>query len=384
VRALEEDPYRPTVTVLIACHNEAAVVDGLVTSLLSLEYPDELLQLVVVDDRSTDGTGERLAAHSAASPRLTVVHRADGAGGKSAALNAGLRHATGEIVVVFDADHTPLPDVVRRLVRHFRDPAVAAVQGRCRIRNPDGPVSALVALDYLGGYLVNEYGRQSLFRMPAYGGANCAVRACDLLALGGWDESTVTEDTELTLRLVLAGRRVRYDVTAIDEEEGVTTLRRYWRQRYRWARGHQQVWRDHRSAVLRTRRLSLGQRVETVMFLLAFHVPAISVLALGAIVAGAAGHVDLTLPWQLPLLGALLFMGPLVEAAAGLLLSQARPREAVRLIWFLPLLVLNGVLCCKALLDGLRGRPYDWAKTARAADASPPTRPASSRPGLAT
>ena len=107
-----------------------------------------------------------------------------------------------------------------------------------------------IAIDYFSGYLVNEYGRQALFELPAYGGANCAVRASTLRQLGGWNPDSVTEDTDLTLRVVLLGGRVRYDITAVDTEEGATTLARFIRQRYRWARGHQQVWRDYRSLVL--------------------------------------------------------------------------------------------------------------------------------------
>ena len=78
------------------------------------------------------------------------------------------------------------------------------------------------------------------------------MRASTLRRLGGWNTDSVTEDTDLTLRVVLLGERVRYDITAVDTEEGATTLGRFIRQRYRWARGHQQVWRDYRSLVLRS------------------------------------------------------------------------------------------------------------------------------------
>ena len=85
-------------------------------------------------------------------------------------------------------------------------PAVGAVMGRCVIRNgKESTMAATVFVDYLSGYLVNEYGRQALFELPAYGGANCAVRMSTLRALGGWNPETVTEDTDLTLR-ILHGR----------------------------------------------------------------------------------------------------------------------------------------------------------------------------------
>jgi cellulose synthase/poly-beta-1,6-N-acetylglucosamine synthase-like glycosyltransferase len=366
--------YEPPVTVLVACKNEEAVVSVLVENLLRLDYPADRLQLVVVDDGSTDRTGPLLDTAATADPRLACLHRPPGAGGgKSGALNAALALATGEIIVVFDADHHPRADVVRRLVRHFANPAVAAAQGRCEIANPHvSPLARLIAIDYLAGYLVNEYGRQALFGLPAYGGANCAVRASTLRELGGWNPASVTEDTDLTLRVHLAGWRVRYDVTAVDAEEAVSTVSRYWRQRHRWARGHQQAWRDYRRAVWQTRHLSLPQKVETTMFLLAFHLPVLAglwLLVLGLWLAGVAVPPD---PLRLFLLWTLLFLGPLLELGAGLLVSRADRREAFALAWFLPLFFVSISLCCAAWVSGVAGRRYAWAKTARTGDGTAP------------
>ena len=361
----------PPLTVMVACHDEEQVLDRLVRALLALDYPAGRLQVLLVDDGSTDATPGMLDRWGLADPRVQARHRPPGAGGgKSGALNAALAEATGEVVVVFDADHRPRPDVLRRLARHFADPAVGAVQGRCRILNGgDSLVTALVAIDYLGGYLVNELGRQAVFGLPAYGGACCAVRTSDLRALGGWNEGTVTEDTDLTLRLVLAGRRVRYDVTAVDEEEGVTTLRRYWVQRYRWARGHQQVWRDFRSAVWRSDRLSLVEKLETTLFLLVFHLPALAMAGTGLLLLGLAGYgaADPVLAEATSALWTLLLLGPMLELSTGLLLAGAPRRTALTMIFVLPLFSVSMALCTKAWVDGILGRPYTWRKTARSA-----------------
>jgi cellulose synthase/poly-beta-1,6-N-acetylglucosamine synthase-like glycosyltransferase len=367
-----ERGFVPPVTVLVACHNEGAVVDSLVDSLTALDYPDDRLQLIVVDDGSSDDTGARLDRRAARGARLEVVHREAGAGGgKSGALNTGLRRARGDVVVVFDADHEPSSDVIRRLVRHFVDPRVGAVQGRCEIKNPDeSPIARLVAIDYLSGYLVNEYGRQSLFQLPAYGGANCAVRRELLLAQGGWNIDTVTEDTDLTLRLLLAGHRVRYDVTAVDREEGVVTLGRYWRQRYRWARGHQQVWRDYRRAVLRSPFLSVPEKVETVMFLLVFHLPVVSALGLVVTIAWLSGVAHPVDPLNAFVLWTLLFLGPMLELSGGLMIARGRRRDALALVLFLPIFFVSILLCTKAWFDGVLGRSYTWRKTQRSADVS--------------
>jgi len=368
--------FVPRVSVLVACKNEATVIGRLVESLLALDYPGDKLQLVVCDDASTDGTGDLLDDLAHRNPRLEAVHRPPGGiTGKSAALNEALPRLTGEVIVIFDADHCPRPDVIRRLASHFRDPHVGAVQGRCQISNADDSLLArLVAIDYLAGYLVNEYGRQSLFQLPAYGGANCAVRASSLRALGGWNPRSVTEDTDLTMRILLRGERVRFDVHAVDEEEGVVTFRRFWKQRYRWARGHQQVWRDYRRAVWHAPSLSLAQKIETTMFLLVFHVPVGS--AVGLVLAGL-WILGLQVPGGLPVsvFWTLLFLGPLLELGSGLLLARASRRDAVVLAFFVPLFVTSAALCTKAWFDGLVGRDYGWVKTARAAE--PTTAPVS-------
>ena len=176
------ESYTPRVAVLVACKNEELVVDGMVAAILGLDYPADALTLLVVDDASEDDTGAKLDAWAAADPRLRVLHRPPGAGGgKSGALNDALEMVTSgvgaEVLVIFDADHEPESTVLRRLVRHFRDPSVGAVMGRCVVRNGvESSLASTIFVDYLSGYLVNEYGRQAMFELPAYGGANCAVR----------------------------------------------------------------------------------------------------------------------------------------------------------------------------------------------------------------
>jgi 1,2-diacylglycerol 3-beta-glucosyltransferase len=364
------DAELPALSVLVSCKNERFVVDGLVSALLALDYPADRLQLVVVDDGSDDGTGEILDARAAVEPRLLALHRVPGQGrvGKSAGLNFALPRLSGEVVVVFDADHLPHADALRRLAAHFADPSVGAVQGRCRIRNAaDSPLARLITIDYLAGYLVNEFGRQSVFGLPAYGGANCAIRLEALRALGGWNEKSVTEDTDVTMRLMLSGRRVRYEPAAVDDEEGVISVARYWRQRYRWARGHQQVCRDYLRHVWRAPHLSPAERMETLMFLFVFHVPLATLSALALLLLTFAGVVpSVSVPGGF-VLWTLLFLGPMLELGGGLLLSGIRRRDVFAIVWFMPLFLISSALCTKAWIDGLAGTAYDWVRTDRAA-----------------
>jgi cellulose synthase/poly-beta-1,6-N-acetylglucosamine synthase-like glycosyltransferase len=359
--------YEPFVTVMVPCRNEELVIEGLVTTLLALDYPAESHEIIVIDDGSDDATGPILDELVRRHPVLKCIHRPPNAGGgKSGALNTALAVARGEVTVVFDADHKPRADVLRRLARHFADPSVGAVQGRCIVRNSNETrLARSIAVDYYCGYLVNEYGRQSLFELPAYGGSNCAARTSWLRAFGGWNEHTVTEDTDLTLRLVLVGRLVRFDVTAIDTEESVPTFRKFWRQRYRWARGHQQVWRDYRRSVWSSRSLNLTRKIESTMFLLVYHVPVFCMLGLILVALRAGGVLTWGTGVDLTPIATLLFLGPLLELASGLIVSRAPRKAAIGILLFLPGFVIFTIVCTKSWLDGLLGRPYTWVKTAR-------------------
>ncbi|GAA1637473.1 glycosyltransferase family 2 protein [Actinoplanes couchii] len=369
------EAFTPPVAVLVACKDEELVVDGMVAAMLSLDYPPEALTVVIVDDASTDGTGAKLDAWAAADPRLRVLHRAPGAGGgKSGALNDALALVDAQVAVIFDADHQPEPDVLRRLVRHFRDPRIGAVMGRCVVRNGvESNLASTIFIDYLSGYLVNEYGRQALFELPAYGGANCAVRTDLIRSLGGWNPHTVTEDTDLTLRLLLDGWRVRYDPSAVDFEEAVLSSQRFWKQRYRWARGHQKCLRDYWRPILRTRHLSIMEKVETMLFLWVYHVPVLCGLGLILIVLRAFGIGDQSAV-SMVALSALLFAGPFTELAVGLILGRVERRAVWMLIGFIPAFGMSILTSTKAYFDGMWGTSYTWSKTARSGVTSTPVK----------
>jgi 1,2-diacylglycerol 3-beta-glucosyltransferase len=166
---------------------------------------------------------------------------------------------------------------------------------------------------------------------------------------------------------MLSGWRVRYEAAAIDDEEGVTTVGRYWKQRYRWARGHQQVCRDYLRQVWRAPHLSVSERIETVMFLLVFHVPVAALLAMSTLFLSIGGLIP---PAALPggfVLWTLLFLGPLLEIGGGMLLTGTRRNDVMAIVWFMPMFLLSAALCTKAWFDGLSGSAYTWVRTDRAA-----------------
>ena len=225
------------------------MIEGLLKTLLAFDYPTDRHELIVIDDGSDDAT-VRSSTSSAAATRGCGASTARRARRRQErrAQRARSTVATGEIVVVFDADHKPRADVLRRLVRHFADPASA----RCRVAASSATRTSRSSRrrsrsTTTRGYLVNEYGRQSLYDLPAYGGVELRGAASCARARSAAGTRRPSPRTPTSrCGSCSSGLRVRYDVTAIDTEESVPTFRRFWRQRYRWARGHQLAWREYR------------------------------------------------------------------------------------------------------------------------------------------
>ena len=126
------------------------------------------------------------------------------------------------------------------------------------------------------------------------------------------------------------------------------------------------MWRDYRRAVWQSAHLSFIEKLETSLFLLVFHVPVLSALGLLIIGLWMSGVAEPFSATQLSVLWTLLFLGPMLELGAGLLLADADRRDAFALVLFLPVFFVSIALTTKAWFDGLIGRPYTWVKTRRA------------------
>ena len=152
----------PAVTVQLPLFNEMYVVERLLDAVAQIRYPRDRFQIQVLDD-STDETRDicrrKLAELVTRHPDLDVeyVHRTDRSGFKAGALDNGLRTAKGELVLIFDADFLPQPDVLERTVNHFVDPKVAVVQ--CRWDHVNRDFSALTEVQalMLDGHFIMEH-----------------------------------------------------------------------------------------------------------------------------------------------------------------------------------------------------------------------------------
>ncbi len=362
--------YRPFVTILIPCHNEDRVVGPLLDRLVATTYPKERLEIVPIDDASTDATGDMLEEYARKHPFIRPLHRPDGGNGKAAALNAGLKASKGDVILTFDADYLPQYDIVEKLVAPFVDPEVGGVQGRVTVYNEDESfVSKLVTLERIGGYRIDQVARDRFGLIPQYGGTVGGFRRDLLEAFGGWDEAMLAEDTDLTAKTVLHGYKVRYVLEAESYEEAVTTWRAYWRQRYRWAKGHMQCAFRYTRSAFRSDRLSPLQKLDMLLFLWVYFAPLVVFMGWTLGIVAFLLEAPPILPFYVGTLSVFTYsavgnFAPFFEVGLGVYLDKRKS-----FLWMLPGLLfaffLSVVCCTVAFLDLLirRNGKHKWNHT---------------------
>ncbi|MEO1006726.1 MAG: glycosyltransferase family 2 protein, partial [Cyanobacteria bacterium J06638_38] len=345
----------PKVSLLVAAKNEEAVITNLVAMLCSLNYPTDKYEVWAIDDRSTDNTPIILDRLAQEYPQLKVVHRAANAGGgKSGALNQVIPQTFGDIIGVFDADAKVTRDLLRRVVPLFTAQDMGAVQVRKEIANSTENFwtkgqAAEMALD--------SYVQQQRIAVGGIGelrGNGQFVSRAALHSCGGWNEETITDDLDLTIRLHLDNWKIGFLLTPPVLEEGVTKASSLWHQRNRWAEGGYQRYLDYWRYIFRTP-MGFGKRVDLLCWmLLQYIVPAANVP--DGIMAIARHRLPILSP-----ITALLFAWGFIGMFRGLLRIQFSSGKAINL----PLLFSIAIQSLRGLVYMLHWQVVLLSVTAR-------------------
>jgi cellulose synthase/poly-beta-1,6-N-acetylglucosamine synthase-like glycosyltransferase len=365
----------PSVTVLVAAHNEERVLAGCLEHLLELDYPADKLKIIVVNDRSKDGTAailDRFAA--AADGRIVAIHRpGDAMPGKPAALADAFKRVGSELIVFFDADYLPHPPLLKKLVAPFVDPQVAATMGRVVPYNTQtNLLTRMLDLERRGGYAVDQAVRSAWNLLPQFGGTVGGVRMAALQEVGGWTTDTLAEDTDLTYRLFAKGYVVEYVNDALCYEESPADWGVRYKQIRRWACGHNQCLFRYFRTTLTAQDQPLLRRFDAALVLVFFLFPAISLLGL------AAAMIYPTLyafpPFNFAVISAFSFVVAFGNFAPYFQIISALVRDRQPgAVAMLPLIFLSSAISMIASTQGLflalRGALFDrhlqWDKTTR-------------------
>lgn len=250
--------FHPRVSVLIPAHNEEAAIVETVQSALDSRLPAEWppIEVIVVNDGSTDSTGEQLHENFGHDARVHIIEQVNM--GKPAALNRARESAGGEVLITIDADTYVEPDAVAKLARHFGDATVGAVAGNVKVGNRDRWLTRWQALEYVTSQNLEKRAFDLLNCIAVVPGALGAWRAEAVGAAGGISADTVAEDTDLTIAIRRLGWRILYDDTAIAHTQAPETVRELLRQRLRWTFGTMQAVWKHRDTLGRWKYGTLG------------------------------------------------------------------------------------------------------------------------------
>jgi cellulose synthase/poly-beta-1,6-N-acetylglucosamine synthase-like glycosyltransferase len=370
------DPDPPTISVLVPMHNEAAVAGRCLQSLLSSDYPSSKIEIVAIDDHSTDETPLILKRFAQHDPRVRVVTVEGPSRGKSVALNYALATVTSEIVLVFDADYTPGQGLLRTLTSAFVNPHVGAVMGRVLPRNAGrNLLTRLLAMERSGGYQVDQQARYNLDLLPQYGGTVGGFRRAFVEDIGGFDPFALAEDTELTAALFAHGWKIVYDNRAECYEEVPETWKARSRQLRRWSRGHTRVLFRYFTSVFTAKNFTFAQRLDAALVLFSYLLPpliltawlaALALFCMGRLPAGQG----LVLAFCVVLYNAFGNFAPIFQVAAAEILdgSTTDLRLLPYLFFIFPFnawVVTTGTI--DAIGDLLKRRRGTWEKTARSA-----------------
>ncbi|CAI5963344.1 unnamed protein product [Closterium sp. NIES-64] len=255
-------PYPPASAIIAAyLPNEKDTILETIEAFLNIEYPAPLQVILAYNTPKDMPEMETILAEMGQQrPDRFLPYRVVHSRSKAENVNAAVKLVRGEFVGVFDADHCPSHDSFMRAWKWLSN-GYDIVQGHCIVRNgEDNLVAKLVAVEFETIYGIGHPGSAAVHNFGFFGGSNGFWKS-GLLAQIGMDAAMLTEDIDSSIRVLLAGGKIKSDPGLMSSELATTTLRQIWNQRLRWAQGWFQVSLRHFTAVMTSRNLSLWQKV---------------------------------------------------------------------------------------------------------------------------
>ena len=364
-------PDLPHVTILIPAHNEERVIERTVRCLLRLDYPSDRLEILVIDDASTDTTPQVLDRLAQEDRRVRVLHRVkpEGGRGKAAALNAALKMTENEFIGIYDADNCPEPDALKILIAQFRRrPELGAVMGRFRTGNrKQNLLTRFINIEGLGFQGIMQAGRWQLLGVSSLSGTNYVIRRSALEHIGGWDVEALAEDAELSVRMYQYGYRIAYTPNSVSWEQEPETLKVWLKQRTRWARGNNYAIAKLARTFFQSRSLAHALEMLFMMcvpYLLLFAIVTSQVVCVSGLI-NPNGEIFNGIPTQYWILGIIVYYSEIMFALAfdgedtfsNMVLTVVMYFTYCQ-IW--PLTIIRGFIA-----DVIQGNNHDWDKTIR-------------------
>ncbi|MFQ6094582.1 MAG: glycosyltransferase [Candidatus Bathyarchaeia archaeon] len=255
------------VTIQIPTYNEKNVIERTLVSCLELDYPEDRLEIVVVDD-STDETVDILRRYEARyRPRIKIIHRATRDGYKAGALKVAMKHSQGEFFVVLDADTSPDKDFLKKAIPYFlEDEKLGFIQGKIEYLNAESSWltrSLALANDWYGTFNQSALSRGGM--LLSFLGSGGVLRRSVVEDAGGWESDTLTEDMDLSHRVQMRGWKALYVEDARCLEEVPSSYFTAIQQYNRHITGPIQNLRKHGSKILKAKGMTALMKFEALI-----------------------------------------------------------------------------------------------------------------------
>lgn len=249
------DPL-PFITIQVPVYNEMYVIEGLLDSLASIDYPTQLFEILVLDD-SADHTSsiidQKVTALQSRGLQIDVLRRSQRKEYKAGALHQSLSRCKGEFIAIFDADFRPSPSFLKELLPHFQDEKVGLVQARWAHLNRNQNFLTRIQAFLLDTYFsVEQAGRDRGGFFSNFCGTAGLWRKSCLEDAGGWDGTVLSEDLDISYRAQLKGWKIVYDGDVEVPAELPPAAEAFKIQQFRWTKGIMQVLRKNGPAVFRS------------------------------------------------------------------------------------------------------------------------------------
>ena len=352
----------PSFSIIVPAKNERQVIRRILEALNSLQYPNDKLEIIVVAEGSADGTAEICKEFASSHENFKLLQR-DEPKGKASALNYGLKHSTGEIMAVFDADNVPAQDALRLAAQYFKDPKVAAVQGSIQsINSHQNMLTRFLGYEDFVWCEAFLRGKDTLGLFVHLRGSCQFIRKSVLTDIEGFDEEALAEDIEISVRLTEKQHTVKYASNVRTWQESPSTLKAFLKQRTRWYRGHMEIALKYGQLLKNINKQNLDAELTLIL-------PFLTITSFFLFMFASWG-VFSSLPFSRMLDILMLFSTLttylLVVLAGFALIYVSKPKKVKNLLW-LPFVFgywcIQSFVAVYAVLLILFRRPRKWSKT---------------------
>ncbi len=274
----DDNQKEPVVDILVAARDEQNVITKLTEMLFNLDYPDDKLNIFIIDDGSVDNTNQILKRLSAKYKKLKIISRnKDAGGGKSGALNYALQFTEGEWIFILDADAQLKKDTLKRIIAFAHNESLYAVQLRKSVLNSNKNFLTTCQSIEMAMDAIFQYGRLAISGVSELRGNGQLIKKDILIGCGLFNEDTVTDDLDLSLRLLLSKSKIGILWDPPVMEEAVENLSALFAQRQRWAEGGLQRFFDYGGQLI-FGGISFSKKLDiTYFFILQYCLPIISI-----------------------------------------------------------------------------------------------------------